>query len=86
MKENTIKVNQQENVKVFTVQPDREPQIRVRNTCRPAFMLMPLLMIAIWLFFVIFFVVMTYKFVRAAERIANKFEQGIVIKKNGHDI
>ncbi len=36
---------------------------------------------AIYLFFIIFFVVMTYKFVRAAERIADRMEKGIVIRK-----
>jgi len=37
--------------------------------------------VVIYLFFIIFFVVMTYKFVRAAERIADRVEKGIVIRK-----
>lgn len=42
--------------------------------------------VLIYLVFIIFFFLMIYRFVRATERIAKKFEDGIVIKKDGDNI
>ena len=47
---------------------------------------MPCLFIAVYLAFVIFFIVMAWKFVKAHEKIANALENGIKIKKDGIDV
>ena len=82
MEESTSVVQGHGVTETYTVQPSSEGQFHKPSSSYNSLMVLPFLMMAVWLFIVIFFTVMVYKFVKATERIANKFEEGIKIQKD----
>ena len=72
---------QMEHTETHTVQPDMPGQPHFKPSFAWGGAFASCIFVVLWLAFVIFMVVLCYKFVKAHERIAKALENGIFVKK-----
>ncbi|MFA5291409.1 MAG: hypothetical protein WC496_00070 [Phycisphaerae bacterium] len=88
---NTIKSVEmpKSNTECYTIQPDQPFKCSPKR--HDAFykagqIALPCLLIVLYIALFAFMLIMMYRFVRAVERIAKKFENGITINKNNSNL